>query len=181
MLSDVRRKKLTHLFHLRDGNGDGLLEKADYENTAKRLADIFKWESDSDAYQVMMRAQVFEWDELQTFADANDDNQVTLDEFLAAYAAMPSIEPIFENVDNMIHFAFGWFDKDRDGHIQQDEHALLLSVYNVSADDANAAFDKLDSNNDGKLSEQDLRNYMREFFLSDNADAVSNHFWGLVE
>jgi Ca2+-binding EF-hand superfamily protein len=180
MLSEIRRKKLTHLFHLRDANDDGLLEKADYENTAKRLAEIFKWGLDSDGYHLMLNAQLFEWEELQKFADANHDSQVTLDEFLVAYDAMP-IESIQQNVDDMINFAFGWFDKDRDGKLQKDEHALLLSVFNVSTADANGAFAILDSNKDGKLSEKDLRKEMRDFFLSDDVNAVGNHFWGKIE
>jgi Ca2+-binding EF-hand superfamily protein len=180
MLSEIRRKKLTHLFHLRDTNNDGFLEKGDYERISKRLAEMFDWRDDSDMYQLMHRAQLFEWDELQKFADANQDDKVTLDEFLNAYDSMPSDEPIQVLIDDMVHFTFGWFDKDRDGHVQVDEYVTLLSVFNVSEEDATRAFSLLDSNKKGKLSENDLRTRMQEFYLSDDA-VLGNHFWGKIE
>jgi Ca2+-binding EF-hand superfamily protein len=181
MLSDVRRKKLTHLFHLRDTDNDGFLEKSDYEGTAKRLATMFKWVEDSDSYNLMLGAQVFEWEEMQKFADANHDDKVTLDEFLNAYEAMPSLEPIYDNVDQMLHFVFGWFDSDYDGDVQPDEYAKLLSVFNVEEARALAAFALLDANHDGKLSEAELRARMRSFFLSDDEASAGNHFWGKLD
>lgn len=180
MLSEIRRKKLTHLFHLRDTNNDGFLEKGDYERISKRLAQMFNWTDGSDMYQLMHRAQMFEWEEMEKFADANHDDKVTLDEFLKAYDAMPTNKPIQVVIDDVINFTFGWFDKDRDGHVQVTEYATLLSVFNVSEEEATKAFGLLDTNKKGKLSENDLRTRMQEFYLSDEA-VIGNHFWGKIE
>ena len=181
MLSEIRRKKLTHLFNVRDTNQDGYLEKGDYERIAVRLKEMFEWDDDSEIYQLMRRAQVFEWEEIRKLADADHDDKVTLQEFFRAYTAPTSAEAIQVVIDDMLNFTLGWFDDDRDGYVQAEEYVELMSIFNVTDEAAREAFRLLDRNKRGKLSGQNLRSHMVEFFLSDDTAATGTHFWGKVE
>jgi hypothetical protein len=62
--------------------------------------------------------------------------------------------------------------------ISQQEWAGLLSVYNVSPVYAPLVFPKLDANQDGFLSKEEVLQLIRDFFYSNEPEAPANDMFG---
>src|SRR4051812_42616468 len=84
MLSDLRQRKFTAWFKLQDANGNGVVEKDDYELVSKKHAENFQLASDSPKYAEAHGTLMGLWRALEDSADANRDGQVTHEEFLSA-------------------------------------------------------------------------------------------------
>ena len=179
MLSALRRKKMTRLFHVYDLNKNGYLEQTDFERIAANFCQIHGWPPDSEGFQIMHQAQLAQWQQMQTMADANDDAQVSLAEYLHAYENVQDEAAFYETTVNaIVDFTFDHFDRDRDGAMTTAEFSEVYAVFDLPAAEAETAFAQMDGDEDGRIHKTDALRLVREFYLSDDPDAVGNVFFG---
>ena len=83
-----------------------------------------------------------------------------------------------EYVDLLLAFIFGMFDDNHDGYIQFSEYKDLFSIFGKSEAFSREAFDKIDVNNDGKLSRYELIPAMETFITSEDPSEIGNWVLG---
>ena len=179
MLTELQQRKLTRLFHVYDGNRDGVLERGDYERIATGIADFLEIPLNSAERDSHVAIYMAGWDGLQQLADLDHDNQVTLDEWLAANDSLLQQPEMFEalavaNTESTMN----WEDKDRDGRIARAEYLGVAQSYVMTQEEAEEAFQHLDRDGDGYIDKAEMLQNMREFFMSDDPDAPGNWLVG---
>lgn len=186
MLGPLQRQKSHHYFDLIDHDEDGYIEARDFEIQADRLAD----ERDlSDADREGLREQMLGWwRQLCTTADANDDDRISRSEWedfwtaiQAAVAEGGEAETIrmIESLEQSARVTFRSIDASDSGEITAAEYADWLTAWGAPGSDE--AFDALDRDGTGTLSESDLIAATKEFYLSDDPDAPGNLLYGPLQ
>jgi juvenile hormone diol kinase len=179
MLTDLQRRKLTRLFHVYDMDDSGYLMGEDYERIAQNFCRIHDWQPGSEGYQVMHESQAQQWQAVQALADSDQDGRVSLEEYLAAYSAIPDPDAFYAaTVQAIVDFTFDYFDRDQDGYMTAAEFAEVYAVFDLAADDAHRAFTRMDVDGDGRIPKDEGLRLVREFYLSDDPDADGNVFFG---
>jgi len=81
MISDVKRAKFTHYFHVTDTSGDGLITKHDYLLAADRVVEVLKMDPESQPAQMLKAGYARYWDAI-AIADTDGDDAVSLEEWI---------------------------------------------------------------------------------------------------
>ena len=182
MLSELRRKKMTRLFHVYDVNKSGYLEQADFERIAANFCQIHGWPSDSEGYKVMHQAQIGQWQQIQAMSDTDDDAKISLTEYLRAYDGVEDEASFYEaTVNAIVDLTFDYFDRDQDGAMTTAEFGEVYAVFDLPTAEAQAAFAQMDVDGNGRIHKTDALRLVREFYLSDDPHAVGNIFFGTYD
>ncbi|MEO0869626.1 MAG: EF-hand domain-containing protein, partial [Cyanobacteria bacterium J06642_11] len=83
-----------------------------------------------------------------------------------------------QEVQALMKLIFDVFDDDGDGQMSQAEWAELFQVYNIHPAYAPASFEKLDANNDGVLSREEILALIDDFFCGDDVNSAANSMFG---
>jgi len=186
MLGHVQRQKAHHYFDLLDHDEDGAIEAEDFDIQAQRLTD----ERDlSDADQEALREQMRSWwRQLCATADVNDNDQISRSEWEDFWTAIQrAVEEgteaertqMIESLEQSARVTFRAIDASGSGAITEVEYADWLAAW--GAEGSATAFEALDRNGDGTLSEADLEAATREFYLSNDADAPGTLLYGTLQ
>ncbi|MCW5849609.1 MAG: EF-hand domain-containing protein [Anaerolineae bacterium] len=179
MLTELQQRKLIRLFHVYDANRDGVLERGDYERVATGIADFLEIPLNSAERESHFAGYMASWDGLQQLADTDNDNQVTLDEWIAANAAIIAQSELLEMlVRGSTESTMNWEDKDRDGRIARAEYLGVAQSYAMTQEEAEEAFQHLDRDGDGYIDKDEMMLDTLEFFTSDDPDAPGNWLVG---
>lgn len=178
MLSELRTRKLTYLFHCFDADNNGILERSDYEKFVENLTDAFELGMDSAKHATIRAETLALWEFVRTIADHDGDNRVSCDEFVTAYAALCDDDIAFHRLlMGYATFVIETGDRDGTGYLDIDEYTSILSCYGIAPDDARDAFRKI-SLTDGQLSLADMGRAFEEYFRSDDPEAPGNWMMG---
>lgn len=179
MVSDLRRRKITRLFHMWDYNHDGVLERTDYEQAAQGIASVLGIPAGSTEMDTHMSAYMAGWEQLRQAAHPNGGDQVTLDEFVAATSQILADPVGFEAITmNSARNSIRLMDLDGDGRIARSEYLGVVTAYNMTNDEAEEAFRQLDRNGDGFITQEESVENTVEFFMSDDPQARGNWLFG---
>ena len=96
MLGELQRKKLERKFHVFDADSDGFVKRADFDIIIENLLKLRGLTAESDAGRSVADQYIDYWMTLQRFADANQDNQVSLDEWMDYHDAALEFEKVLE-------------------------------------------------------------------------------------
>ncbi len=182
MLSELLRKKYTHLFNILDADGNGVLEKEDNVAYAKRGAEIRGLGEDSPAYQTALEYSNARWEKLQAVADKNADGVVSLDEYLhfvetdlqraKEKGELSTIKEEWAGVFDML-------DIDGSGEITLEEYRIGMQMIGVEKSiDIEENFKRLDIDGDGVVSRAEAMQRIAEFYFGDDPDAPGNYLFG---
>jgi Ca2+-binding EF-hand superfamily protein len=180
-LGDLQRQKAAHYFELIDGDDNGLIEPADFRRRADRLAEAFGV-TDADERDELRRHLMRWWEHLSTLADANDDGRVTREEWemywtrFKVAVSMGSRSRSTENLERVARATFRAIDRSGSGRVTADEFAAWLDAWDI--DDHAMVFHRLDRDDTGVLTEQDLVEATREFYLSNDPEAPGTVLYG---
>lgn len=179
MLSELRTRKFTALFACFDFDGNGILERNDYEQFAQNLGRAYELASGTTRYASMHAETMALWDFVQSIADKDNDQRISCDEFIAAYAEMTNHDETFHQLlGGYAAYVIRIGDRDGDGKLSEDEYATILWCYGIGDEPARAAFRYLTAQRGGALSTADMERVFAEFFRSDDPDAPGNWMIG---
>jgi len=180
MLGDLQRQKAAHYFDLIDADDNGLIEPADFQMRADRLADVLGVTGNDRA---QLRRQVMKWwEHLSTLADANDDGRVTQNEwtmYWERFKIAVSLGRTARSIDNLKRVAretFRAIDRTGNGQITHEEFSNWLAAWDIA--DRDGVFERLDRDGTGVLTEDDFTEAVKEFYLSNDPQAPGNVLYG---
>lgn len=186
MLGHLQRQKSHHYFDLIDRDEDGYIDGEDFELQANRLAD--RRDLSDDEREALQEQMLGWWEQLCATADANEDDQVSRDEWDRFWVAInASVDEgtdeekaqMHESLEQAAKVTFRTIDTTGSGEITEDEYEDWLAAWGAEGSDQ--AFERLDRSGDGQLTEEDLVEATKEFYLSNDADAPGNALYGLLQ
>lgn len=179
MLSTFQQQKIEHLFRFYDQDKSGFIEAHDIDTIANRFADEFKWrigEEEDKKFRSLFR-QV--WRRLVLRFDDNEDEKVSLEEFMQAYTQNLSSEEAYQkNIFPFIEKLFPILDGDKDSAWTLKEFRRFYRCFGQTNEEADVAFKAMDLNGDGKLQKEEVFTHFRAFHLSESPEEIGNHFFG---
>lgn len=169
------RAMLARRFALLDIDGNGVWQRADYQRLTRRLCATFGHSADSAAGQAVAMGQCALFDALLSHMDADGDQEITRDEFIAALGRTVEDRPGFDAAvrtaaDALVQAA----DQDGNGALDAGEYARLAAAYGARADEAAQAFGRLDRDRNGMVDIAKLALAISQFFTSRDVGADGN-------
>lgn len=182
MLSELLKKKLTRHFHFQDLDRDGFVQRADWEQCARNLAEIRAWSPDSPEYEAIMARHVQIWTNFWKPADLDNDDRVSLDEYLQL-AERQRTQGFFslDLISDLFGAIFEILDLDGDGKITLQDYKHYFTAWGLAEELAEEAFLHLDLSGDGRLSRSIFIQFGANFFISDEPHMPENWLFGPYE
>ncbi|KPJ08054.1 Calexcitin-2 [Papilio machaon] len=180
MVSDFRRKKLMYMFKVLDKDGNGIIEKKDFEMSccfgacrahAAQQREMKQGDSTYDeCFEIV-------WDALQKVGDSNSDGQVSAEEWVTMWDTVSKSAADRDWLDKYCKFIFKMQDLNGDGFIDSDDFVAANIKSGTSKEEAWAAFQKL-SQGKPKISMTEFQKLWYDFFISDDPNAPGNFIIG---
>ena len=183
VLGDLQRRKAAHYFDLIDADGNDLIEAADFQRRADRLAETLEVTGEEERTRLRRRVMLW-WEHLSTLADANDDGRITRHEWEMYWerfkiaVSMGSNRRSIEKLERVARHTFRAIDRSGSGKVTQEEFSNWLAAWDIGQHEA--VFRELDREDTGSLTEEDLVEATKEFYLSNDPNAPGNVLYGTL-
>jgi Ca2+-binding EF-hand superfamily protein len=179
MLGHLQIKKLIRRFEVSDTDYNGILERSDFERIAELTAELRGWSTDSPAYETLYGNLMGWWTGMQSAADVDQSNQVTLQEWLAYHDKLLSDPAVYQaTIGAVVEFDMVVYDLDGDGALNLGDYTAFFKSLGLSTAMAAEAFARLDMNGDGLISHAELLQLVDEYFKSNDPQAAGNWMLG---
>lgn len=176
-------KKLSRRFRTYDTDQNGVIEKADFDLAAQRMAEEFGYQSGSPQQRRLKDQLNRLWTTLAEIADTDHDGQISEDEYKRAFKTKIIASPdAFEKMYRpFIQLLIEIADSDGDGKLNQQEHVRWYrALMNIPEKDSIEAFSRLDRDGDGHLTSEEILRSVREFYFNDDPTAPGNMLLGPI-
>ncbi len=180
-ISEFLGRKLTRRFQTFDYDGDGLIERSDFEESAGSCADEFGHGAESPARQRLMELSLGLWDHLASVVDADHDGKITLDEYKKAFVnGLLVTEASFEQgYRPFLQAVLAVADTDGDGMLDAEEHVRWTgSLMHLPQADAREVVRRLDTDGDGLVTADELLQAIHDFYFDEDPDGVGSFLLG---
>jgi Ca2+-binding EF-hand superfamily protein len=179
MTTDIQDRKLERAYGQLDIDGNGYVERDDIVGLGARLLVGFGESPTSTKGRSIIDRFDALWTTLAAQLDADHDGRILVDEYRQAMTAAFIEGTEFDRVFRPAAMAISELcDVDGDGVVSAEEFGVAQNAFGTSADDAAAAFGKLDTNGSGTLTVDELVEAARDFYTSDDPDAAGNWLFG---
>jgi Ca2+-binding EF-hand superfamily protein len=184
MLTELQKRKITKLFTMYDVGNHGYLQFSDYEKIANKLADLKGWKSDEIEYQKLLNKYGYQW--ISLYCSIKEklpeklDNRIYLDNWFKYHELLLQDQDHRQQIESLADLVFDIIDLDESGNLDQNEWRSLFKVYNLPVVYASESFAKIDLNQDGLLSRDELVSLLQEFYDSDDPQALGNYMFGPI-
>jgi Ca2+-binding EF-hand superfamily protein len=119
------------------------------------------------------------WDRIRSGADSDGDHGVDLDEWLGYWQrALEDDDRFEEEVQAITDRLFRIFDLDDDDSIGSSEFADFYGVFGLAVSLADAVFARLDVDDDGVITRDELLEMSRQFYRGDDVEDPGNLLFG---
>ncbi|MDQ3402021.1 MAG: EF-hand domain-containing protein [Actinomycetota bacterium] len=166
MTASVQDSRLKRRFELWDTNGDGAIDKSDYETEARRILQSFGEQESSPKGRALLTAYLGMWDKLAGKAKMNGDGKISLEQFtqISERELVDGGDAGFDrNLRPTIEAIVNILDTDGDGEVSQSEFARWMKATGVDQRQATEAFQQIDVDGSGRLTVEELVGSVRDY------------------
>lgn len=179
MLTEFQKRKLVKLFSMYDTTHNGRLAHQDFEKITKRIIDLRNWSKRSPRCQILIHKYEYKWKRLIEKADKAHNQEISLDEWFNYHDAILNNQTLYqEEVQSLMEIVVEALDDDEDGKLTQQDWGKLLSVYSISPVYAASVFSKLDTDQNGFLTNAEVLQMIFDFYHSDQPEVPANSMFG---
>ncbi|GAB2662824.1 EF-hand domain-containing protein [Nocardia goodfellowii] len=180
-ISDFLRRKLERRFQTFDFDGDGRIDRSDFEASAAALAAEFGHDTDSPARHRLTELSLELWEALASAADTDGDATIEPAEYQRAFAARLLVtEESFElGYRPFLEAIMSIADVDGDGLLDADEYVRWTgALMHLPDTDARAIHQRLDSDGDGHITVEDLLRAIHDYYFDEDPDSTGSWLLG---
>lgn len=180
-ISEFLTRKLERRFETFDFDGDGRIQRSDFENSAGALAAEFGHEPDSPAAQRLLHLSLQLWGRLSSEGDVDIDRSVDLAEYQQAFAEglLVTEESFEQSYRPFLEAIMAIADADSDGTLNAEEYVRWTgALMHLPADDARECHRRLDTDGDGVITTDDLLQAIHDFYFDENPAGVGSWLLG---
>ncbi|MFF0015832.1 EF-hand domain-containing protein [Streptomyces sp. NPDC005374] len=158
MVSSEYERRIAGRFATFDQDGNGYIDREDFNVAAKALLTEFATTARSDKGQALYAGAEAFWQGMAGIADRDGDQRITRDEFVngALKRLRDNPDRFAEIARPFLHAAIDVADQDGDGRATVEDTARVLTILGVGEDIARAAAASLDTDGDGKVGEAEI-------------------------
>jgi len=174
------KKKWERIFNaFFDRNASSAVDWGDFYLVVRQVRNIYGAESNQMDYaRKSMKAL---WDGLCKLADTNQDEMISLDEWITLLKSVdPKSEPKWFN--DYLTFMFKLFDVSGDGVMDLAEYTDGMNTYGFTSEQSHEAFHIFAVDKNGNpaksIDPKQWRNYFYEYYFSTDKKALGNHLFG---
>ncbi|MFJ9520580.1 EF-hand domain-containing protein [Kitasatospora sp. NPDC101801] len=176
---DALDRKIDLCFGQVDLDRNGLVDASDVLGLAARTIAASGEDFDSPKAVAMLTAAQAWWRALVADLDTNRDRKIQRHEYRAGMRLLAEAPGAFDDVLRPMALAvFALMDRNGDGVISAAEFWDFQRAFGSSEAAARFAFEKLDTDRNGVLSEAEVLSAFRGFYTSTDPDQVGNHLFG---
>lgn len=159
MSTSVPEQRLRRRFDMWDKNGDGTIDRTDWEGEAKRILLAFGETESSPKGRALTDAYLGMWEHLAGQAGVGRDGALGFDQFKAV-AAEQVLDRGQDGFDEVLRPTISAIadlcDTDGDGQVSPQEFQRWIVAVGSDESTAGTAFKLIDADGDGQLSVDEL-------------------------
>jgi len=181
MSEGVKSRKFNVLFDWFDQNQDGYLTRDDFQQMASLFTNLPG--GDNPEHSQALREAFDKWWSLLLDSDHIDtDGRIGREGFISVMHSSVTTPGNFEDAVIRIANAFiRIVDTTADGSLDFDEYVRMYHGLGIHPTHSSEAFRRLDRDGDGKLSHEEFRDAIIEFYLSEDDNAPGNWLLGPID
>ncbi|MFN5856319.1 MAG: EF-hand domain-containing protein [Pseudanabaenaceae cyanobacterium] len=171
-MNDFLDRKLSKRFRTFDYNGNGFIERSDFEMSVARLAEEFGHELESPARQRLLDLSLGLWDQYLQVSDTNGDGRISEAEYKEAFALglLETPEAFDAGYMPFLWAIMDIVDQDGDGKLTVTDEIRWTSAWmHLSEQDSREVFRHLDQDGDGFITTHDLLEAIRAYYFDDDS------------
>ena len=185
MLTPLQERKAKRMFEVFDINNDGKIERNDFNLILNRLSDVVPFSKQSETYKGLNYLYQNRWKKMLFFADGIIDNEkdkmISVEEWIAYCNSLIEKNSYEEDILPITCYVIRLFaNQNEKENFKIDVYVFekFFSAYGIDKELAVQTFKKLDVQEKGYLTEDEITTYWREFYESDDENALGNYFFG---
>jgi len=176
-------KKFMYLFNVFfDRNKSGAIDKKDFDIAAEKICSVRGWKVGDPQYEKTKQVLANVWVGLKEKADADNDGQVTCEEWCKMwedYCRDPNSVLDWQN--QFRDFMFDLEDTSGDGTIDEEEFTMICASYNIAPEESKDAFSKFTANGTVEINREKFGDLWVEYLTSEEPNAPGNFIFGVTK
>ncbi|MFE7167041.1 EF-hand domain-containing protein [Streptomyces sp. NPDC057616] len=158
MVSSEYERRIAARFATFDQDGNGYIDREDFNVAAKALLTEFGVAARSDKGQALYAGAEAFWQGMAGIADRDGDQRIDREEFVngAVKRLRDNPDRFAEIARPFLHAALAVADTDGDGAATVEDTARVLRILGVGEDVARASAAVLDTDGDGRVGESEI-------------------------
>ncbi|MFD7707696.1 EF-hand domain-containing protein [Streptomyces sp. NPDC059785] len=166
MISTEYERRIAARFATFDQDGNGYIDRADFNAAAKAVLAAFDTAARSDKGQALYSGAEAFWQGMAGIADRDGDQRITRGEFVggAVKRLRDNPERFAEIARPFLHATLAVADTDGDGSATVDETVRVLRALGATEEVAAFAAGALDADADGRIGEAEIVNAFARYF-----------------
>ncbi|MER6470494.1 EF-hand domain-containing protein [Streptomyces collinus] len=158
MVSTEYERRIAARFATFDQDGNGWIDRGDFNAAAKALLAEFDVPARSDRGQALYAGAEAFWQGMAGIADRDGDQRITREEFVtgAVKRLRDNPERFAEIARPFLHASLAVADRDGDGRATVSDTVRVLRVFHVPENVAHTVAAALDADGDGRVGEAEI-------------------------
>ena len=182
MITELQARKLDRAFAHLDVDKNGTIEYQDLIDLASRLLSAFDTPPGSPKGQAILDSFEGFWDAMVAAADTDGDRRLTPEEWRNGMTgAFIERDGGFDQAMRpAVRAVIALQDRNGDGLVSVDEFRVMQSAFGTPDAEIEEAFRRIDTDENGTLSLDELAEAARQFYIGSDESAAGNWFFGAI-